>query len=78
MLGGNRLSARHSCREVTPGLWCMTDNTEKSTGLNSNRAMFSVKRPIIVSAARRALYPTNDSSAVRSSESLIVRQTASE
>ena len=55
MLGGKRLSAKHSCREVTPGLWCMAVSTENSTGFNSNRAIFSVNRPMMVSVARLVL-----------------------
>ena len=55
MFGGKMLSALHNWRDVTPGLWWIKDSTEKSTGLNSNSAMRSMKRSMMVSAVLRAL-----------------------
>ena len=44
-----------SGKKVSPGLWWMTDITEKSTGRRPNSAMRSRKPSMMVSAARRAL-----------------------
>ena len=48
-------SAAQIWREVTPGLWAITESTEKSTGRRPYGAMRRRNTPITASAARRAL-----------------------